>query len=340
MDKGPVIYEAYYPDSSQDSSQEKRYSDRNVVLETSFQVPSDRFAYSKETANRPAWNHGRAPPTEQRTAIGTRNYNSTNEFVPFHDDGRSAAILNADKSTRDVNIKEISKLVRRAISRDLDSWNALERYLERASNQAEPISQPDAYLETNREGPKENHNYPPQVARRTFDPSRQSSSKLPRKLETRVVGQLQPNYLEQVDASENTMKDKIIVNGMQAVDAPSINVIPDSLAGEDIFQPRPQMITYTFIRKLTPRLNEQIGRVSDESMPHDHGSNLMREGTITADNSGDERIKEDVKIASIEVSELPRHKVRHHHDERPKRRYPGHSRRSQSAAAGPDNKEK
>ncbi|RLU16169.1 hypothetical protein DMN91_011929 [Ooceraea biroi] len=336
LDKGPVIYKAYYPDTRK-SHQEKPYFDQNTVLETSFQMPSDQSAYSTETADRPIWNNEssvvanderRILSKEQWKVMKTRrNYNFTNEFDPFHDK-QSLEIFDGDKDIENVNIKEISKLVRRAISRDLENWNALERYLGRTSNQAQPISQSEMYFKKSHENEK-NYNYPFEINQRTFNPSQQLRSKVLQKLETRDVEQLQPTYLEEVDASEikDTMKDEAIVNGMQAADASSVNVISDS-SMENIFQPRPQLIRYMFFRKLTPQRNEQIEKVTDELTLRNYGDDRIHEA-ITND-SRNKQVKENVKITSIEVSKLPRHKIRHHHDEWPKRHYSTHRYRAQS----------
>jgi len=330
LDKGPVIYEAYYPDTPQESSQEKRYFDRNTVLETSFQMPSKRFAYSIETTNRPIWNNEssiesneekKIPLRKQWKIIKTqRDYNFTNEFVPFH--GYSAAIFDKDENTQNVNVEEISNFVRKVISRNLESWTALKKYFERINNQAQPLFQLKTYFKNH----KNEEDYSFQINQRIFNPSRRLSSEISQKLKTRNVRQLQPSYLEEIDGSKNTMKDKIIVNSMQATDTPSINIFSDST--QDIFQPRPQLIKYTFFRKLIPRFNEGIEKMTDKSILHNYGDNLIREEIV--DGSHDKQIKEDIKITSIEVSKLPQHKTRHHHDEWPKRHYPIHRHHSQS----------
>ncbi|EZA50869.1 hypothetical protein X777_10894 [Ooceraea biroi] len=311
LDKGPVIYKAYYPDTRK-SHQEKPYFDQNTVLETSFQMPSDQSAYSTETADRPIWNNeSSVVANDERRILSKEQWK-----------------VMKTRHIENVNIKEISKLVRRAISRDLENWNALERYLGRTSNQAQPISQSEMYFKKSHENEK-NYNYPFEINQRTFNPSQQLRSKVLQKLETRDVEQLQPTYLEEVDASEikDTMKDEAIVNGMQAADASSVNVISDS-SMENIFQPRPQLIRYMFFRKLTPQRNEQIEKVTDELTLRNYGDDRIHEA-ITND-SRNKQVKENVKITSIEVSKLPRHKIRHHHDEWPKRHYSTHRYRAQS----------
>jgi len=280
LDKGPVFYEAYYPDYAHDAYQEKRNLDRNrKVLETSFQVPFERFAYSAEIADRP-----------------------------------SSIIF--DKNRQAANIEEISKFIRRAISRDLENWNSLETYLDRVSIDQNWPTQQKVYSKENREN-KGGNSYSFQDDRRSLDLSSQPNPEILRKLEARDTRQ-RPNYLEEIDAEGNTMMKKI--SDLQVVDSPSIDVASDSLFPENIFQPRPQIIRYTFFKKPTSRLDQQTEKVIDNSTPRNYGDNLIRQ-EIADKNS---RVEGNVKVTSIEVSELPRHKTRHHHGEWPKRDYSIH----------------
>lgn len=281
LDKGPVFYEAYYPDYPHDAYQEKLNLDRNrKVLETSFQVPFERFAYSAEIADRPA-------------------------------------SISFDKNRQAANIEEISKFVRRAISRDLENWNILETYLDRVSIDQNWPTQQKVYPKENREN-KEDNSYPFQDdRRRSLDLSRQLNPEILRKLEARDTRQ-RPNYFEEIDAERNTITKKI--SDPQTADTPSIDVASGSLFPENIFQPRPQIIRYTFFKKPTSRLDQQAEKVIDNSTPRNYGDNLIRE-EIAEKNS---RVEGNVKVTSIEVSELPRHKTRHHHGEWPKRDYSIH----------------
>ncbi|XP_070151171.1 uncharacterized protein [Polyergus mexicanus] len=285
LDKGPVFYEAYYPDYAHDAYQEKRNLDQNrKVLETSFQVPFERFAYSAEIADRPV-----------------------------------SVIFDNNKN---VNIDEISKLVRRAISRDLENWNILERYLDRVSiDQNLPMKQ-TVYSRKSRENKKDD-SYPFQDNRRqSFDLSRQPNLEILQKLETRDVKQ-RPSYFEEIDAEE-TMTKKI--SDMEAANAPSIDIASDSLLSENIFQPRPQIIRYTFFKKPTSRLDQQAEKIIDNSTPRNYGDNLIRQEIAEKDSQVEGN---NVKVTSIEVSELPRHKTRHHHGEWSKRDYSTHRRQSE-----------
>lgn len=289
LDKGPVFYEAYYPDYAHDAYKEKRNLDRNrKVLETSFQVPFERFAYSAEIADRPA-----------------------------------SMILDDDKNRQTANIDEISKLVRRAISLDLENWNILEGYLDRAAIDQNWLMQQRMYSRESRENEEDNSSLFQNNRQRSFDLSKQPNLGILRKLEARDAKQ-HPNYFEEIDAEGNTMTKK--TSDIQAIDAPSIDVASGSSLPENIFQPRPQIIRYTFFRKPTPRFAQQAEKIIDTSTPRNYGDNLIRQ-EITDKNSGIEKNK--VKITSIEVSELPRHKTRHHHGEWPKRDYSIHRHQSE-----------
>lgn len=337
LDKGPVFYEAYYPDT-RDAYQEKYHADRNTVLETSFQMPLERFAYSAETADHPISinesfiivNNEETLPQEQRKAImSRRNYDTiTNQLVPFLNE--RSTIFDDDKNSQVANIEEISKLIRKAISRDLENWNALERYLDRTIRQDRPIPQlgmRSKKIHKNGEG----DSYMIPVNRESETPedlSERSSifeASLPRKLDARDGKR--SIYFERVNANENRVMREMNVNGTQAVDTPSqINVVSDSLPPENIFQPRPQLIKYLFFKRpVSPQLDKQNEKAIDEST-WTSGDNLIRE-KIT----GDSRIEENVKVTSIEISELPRHKTRHHHGEWSKRDYSIHRHRSLSA---------
>lgn len=86
--------------------------------------------------------------------------------------------------------------------------------------------------------------------------------------------------------------------------------VPDAKM-ENIYEPRPQVIRYMFSN---PRKNEfeRLEKTREER------TNLIND---EVPNQGDAGAKREAGIASIEVSEVPRHKIRHHHGERPKRNY-------------------
>lgn len=330
MDNGPVFYEAYYPDTH-DTRQEERYFDRNTVLETSFQVPLESFAYSAETANHPVSinksfvvvNNEKILPKEQRKAIVSQPRDHdviTSQLASFPDE--RSTIFDNNKNLQVANIEEISKLVRRAISRDLENWNVLERYLEHTVHRSRPIPQLGMHSREVHKN-REDNSYMYSVNRELKDLSKQS----PKKLDAHD-GKQRPIYFERVDVNGSTMMSEMRISGTQAVDTPSpIGVISDSSPPENIFRPRPQLIKYMFFKRpIPPRFNKQNEKAIDKFIRTSDDFNREE----TANNNRDRRVEENVKVTSIEISELPRHKTRHHHDEWPKRDYSAYRHRSRS----------
>lgn len=349
LDKGPVFYEAYYPDTRDAHQEKRRYFDRNTMLETSFQMPFERFVYS-ETADYPiSTNESFAVvvddkemlPKEQRKTIKPRrNYDATSHLVSFSN--KHSTIFDDDKNLQAANIEEISKLVRRAISRDLENWNALEGYLDRTVHQDRSMPQLDMYSREIHKSGDGSYIFP--INNRRFietDSSKRSNfgALLPRKLDARDAKQyiFRPIYFDGVD--ESTVGSEMSASRTQAIDTipPPIDIISNSLPPENIFQPRPQLIRYMFFKRpIPPRLDERGADEQDEktidlqSTPPTHNDNLIRQGII--DDKRGRRVGENVKVTSIEISQLPRHKTRHHHGEWLKRDYSIHRHRSQSAA--------
>lgn len=282
LDKGPVFYEAYYPDYVHNTHTEKRNLDQNQkVLETSFQVPFERFAYSAEM------------------------------------------MLDNDKTRQTANIDEIYRLVRRAISRDLENWNVLEKYLsDRATVDQNLLMQQRMIYPRENDEDEDNNKSPFQNNRqRFFDQSGQPSLGILQKLEARDAKR-PPNYFKERSIMMKKMSDNQAADAQLSIDVAS----GSSSLPENIFQPRPQIIRYTFFRKSIPRFAQEAEKVIDTLTPKNYGNNLIRQ-EITDKNS---RVKKNnVKITSIEVSELPRHKIRHHHGEWPKRDYPIHRHQSE-----------
>ncbi|XP_018405613.1 PREDICTED: uncharacterized protein LOC108781969 isoform X2 [Cyphomyrmex costatus] len=326
LDKGPVFYEAYYPNTR--DAEDKRYFDQNTVLETSFQVPFEGIAQS-ETANHPVTINesfvivdNEILPRNQWKLMGSRrNYDPANQLASLSNE---RSMITDDKNSQVANIEKISKLIRRAISRDLENWNTLEEYLDRT------VHRPQApQLEINKNEEGGNYMFPVNRKFVEMDSSKRSSfeASSPRKLDVRNAKE-QPTYFEEVDTSGST--SGMSISGTKAAVAADIRPpidISDSLPPENIFQPRPQLVKYTFFKRpMSSRLDEQNEKPVkpiEQSTPRTYGDNLIRE-EIT-DNNRD-KIRENVKVTSIEISEQPRHKTRHHHGEFPYRH------RSQSAA--------
>ncbi|XP_011647378.1 uncharacterized protein LOC105433666 [Pogonomyrmex barbatus] len=244
--------------------------------------------------------------------------------MPFR--SKRSTSFNNEKNSQAANIEEISKLVRRAISHDLYNWNILQEYLDSTIHRDRSMPQLNIYSRGSRKDKKDgSYTFP--VNRQSFDVSKQSNIEklLPfRKLETHDAKQGSV-YFKRIDRTRgNTMTNGMSVSKMQTDDIPPlVDIISDSLPPENIFQPRPQLIRYTFFKKLTsPRLDEQTEKTIDKSTPRTYGDNIIHQ-KITNDNQndGNRQMEENVKRTSIEVSKLPRHKTRHHHGEWSKRNY-------------------
>lgn len=275
LEKGPVFYEAYYPeDEPRTHYQEKRYFDREPVLEKTYQLSSEHAA---------------------------NNYQERPD----------AAFENVHRfSPQPLDIKEISKLARRAISRDLENWNTLEDYLDRAKYQ-EPL-------------------YPSRIeanSRNAYEERRETEE--PLALAARLRSTREERFVES-DVNRNRFEPVPYENREQVIQAMRTSpmntlkspVPPSSLNSyptENIFAPRPQVINYIFSKRPAENKEDLVPsetKETRESMPRNYGDNLIR------DEMKKKEENKDANIASIEVSEVPRHKTRHHHGDWPKREYP------------------
>ena len=100
------------------------------------------------------------------------------------------------------------------------------------------------------------------------------------------------------------------IEGKQSLEYDRLRGSPDPMM-ENIFEPRPQVIRYVFSN---PKKNEleRLEKTGGEK------TDLINDEVQNQEDAGTKR---ESGIASIEVSEVPRHKIRHHHGERPKRNY-------------------
>lgn len=333
LEKGPVFYEAYYPDTNEEprsNYQEKRYFDQGAVLEKTYQVPSEHVTYPESN-------------------IQLDNYqNRADAFLPNDDR------FSLDTNTQPLDVKEISKLARRAISRDLENWNTLENYLDRAKYQ-EPVyrrriivPEPGYRIEQQIRGIEPN--LPEYLKQRDL---RRDLYEEVREEPLALSSRIQPNNGDQRDsirrltARDLGNKDSLgsfrsirydnqqpqEQGVVQAVRTSEINMPPlkdaspsdtrsiiDPYPTENIFAPRPQVINYIFSRKPEVTMENKVPSLPEtketsEFIPRSYGDNLIQ------DEIKKEEGDTDVKVTSIEVSEVPRHKTRHHHGDWPKRDY-------------------
>ncbi|XP_078034700.1 uncharacterized protein LOC144468823 [Augochlora pura] len=315
LDRGPVFYEAYYPDSNDESHgnyQEKRYFDREAVLEKTYQVPSQHLSYP-ERAIRLANPQDQAGDPSQEVRLPT------------------------ETREQPLDIKEISNLARRAISRDLENWNTLENYLDRAKYQDSPYRRRILVPES-RYGAQEPNQGIGTSSQDTFKDRRDLSRDLYEEVREEPFRRV-PEAMRRIAARDLTGRDTVENFGsVRYQDQDSENVarlrgtrdsvpltrdlqdqrVVDPFPPENIFAPRPQVINYIFSKKpiVSAETGNQIGSETKEKMPlpRNYGDNLIRDEVKKQE-------EKDVKVTSIEVSEVPRHKTRHHHGEWPKRDY-------------------
>lgn len=320
-----MFYEAYYPDSNEEASSnydEKRFFDRAAVLEKTYQVPSRRMAFPYNTLRLDSGLH-RAESILQ---------NGEEDRPPLRD------------TARPLDIKEISSLARRAISRDLENWNTLESYLDRVQYQDQPyrrrlidpgyepgyaMEQPARGIGSRLPGAfkeprdlrgqlyEEVLEEPPDPASRIQSPGDQRN--VVRRLTARDVsgGSLGPF---EPTRYQNRSPGGPGAGGPSELDLTFAKGARDSSSmvgpSEDIFAPRPQVINYIFSRRAdAPAGDQGVGAKEAKDLPRNYGDNLIREEVKETEEG------KDVKVTSIEISEVPKHKTRHHHGEWPKRDY-------------------
>ncbi|XP_076165779.1 uncharacterized protein LOC143145882 isoform X2 [Ptiloglossa arizonensis] len=341
LDRGPVFYEAYYPDNNdepRDNYQDKRFFDRGAVLEKTYQVPSQRLAYPNNVIQLD--NH------QIRTGSLPQDVRY-DRFPP-------------QTNQQSLDIKEISSLARRAISRDLENWNTLESYLDRAKYQdpsyRRQIVVPDSEFGLEQSVREIRPNLPNtfkdghDLRRELYEEVQEVPADLPSRVQStddqRILNAVRRLTARDL-ASRDTMRtfgairyqnqlpreqDIINVRGSSETNVPlpmnsqDPRSIVDPYPSENIFAPRPQVINYIFSRKPVMPVENKAQSVPEakeptkESVPRNYGDNLIREEMKKTQED------KEVKVASIEVSEVPRHKTRHHHGDWPKRDY---SRRHQ-----------
>lgn len=259
-----------------------------------------------------------------------------------------------ESNTRSLDIQEISKIARKAISRDLENWNTLENFLDRIKDQDSFFRRRIIVPETGykieqqirRIDPLSNSLKQQQSLRRDlYEEIQEEPLALPsriqlderdsiRRLTTRDLANrdtLKPISSIQYNDNKASRKQEVI----QAIRTSQLNTpllknanpsdsksIIDSYSKENIFAPRPQVINYIFSRKPELTVQNKAQNLSQtkntsEFMPRNYGDNLIQ-------NEMKKTAEKDVKVTSIEISEVPKHKTRHHHGEWPKRDYSHH----------------
>ncbi|CAK9813739.1 hypothetical protein ANTQUA_LOCUS7747 [Anthophora quadrimaculata] len=332
LERGPVFYEAYYPDSNEDSRpnyQEKRYFDQGTILEKTYQLPSERLPYPESNV--------------QLDSYQTRPDNF------LRNDDR----FTLETNTQPLDIKEISNIARRAISRDLENWNTIENYLDRAKyqdplyrrrivvpEQGYRIEQPIRGIGSSLQDPSKLQR---NLRRDLYEEVRGESLSLPNRVQS-SENQRDPSAIRRLTArdidrdsldafrsiryEDQLSRDQEMAQSVRTREmniaalknSNPANTIVDPYPTENIFAPRPQVINYIFSRKPEVTTENKIENVPEanetsDAVPRNYGDNLIQDEIKKSEED------KDVKVTSIEVSEVPRHKTRHHHGEWPKRDY-------------------
>lgn len=310
-----MIYEIYYPDSYE-AYHEKRHLDRSITLDSKDleQIPSqDHFTYSVRYMNRPILDHKESSAVlEKEKSVEYQQNDQSITNKSFRDN--HSMISNNVKHHESTNIERIPEFVQKAIFRDLKYRNTPKK-----DDSELLISQLKIYP-TGEESSKNEEDSISLFGTNIGSyesPSRHS--KVLQELKVRNVKH-RPLYIEKL-VSKDTITDKINEHDMQTDIIPvTHSITSDSLPMENIFQPRPQLIRYIFFRNPIRRSNEQIKEKTIGSMPCNYGGDNVICKQIDEEHKKKNK-DENIKVTSIEISEVPRHKTRHHHGEWFKRDY-------------------
>ncbi|XP_035732003.1 uncharacterized protein LOC118445989 [Vespa mandarinia] len=154
LERGPVFYEAYYPENNENNPtayQEKRYFDRDAVIERTFQIPTDRREYIEDRSKNdyldrlehsqydrsggliisdPKFSMNQNYPNIEPSRIYevARKFYDINRFSPTYierirntpEDSLSSSSSSSLSSSSSSSLPS---------SKDLENWNSLENYL-------------------------------------------------------------------------------------------------------------------------------------------------------------------------------------------------------------------
>ncbi|XP_012267343.2 uncharacterized protein LOC105692610 [Athalia rosae] len=298
LERGPVLYEAYYPEEQQESDreppkmyQEKRYFDRTGEPERSYQIPSDpyeipypepelsqvREEYVQPDSAYLAPFTASRPQTVQNRVYGGQNKDFVFSAEQLSKDNWKSTIPNDYSFSNDGKIQEIER--------------PLPFLDEKSSN----------FGDVQRIVPIDNEFIFGEEPIKKFEPDFKESFRNMNEQNTFETRNFGGEYSQQTPFTPGQM--------------------------ENIFQPRPQIIKYVFSSPTKTNNFKSVGietepAEEENDWPKNYGDNLIQGEIRKADEQ--ELKKEEAKIASIEVSEVPHHKIRHHHGERPKRTYGHH----------------
>ncbi|KAF7412681.1 hypothetical protein HZH66_001577 [Vespula vulgaris] len=376
LERGPVFYEAYYPENNENNPtayQEKRYFDRDAVIERTFQIPTDRREYVEDRSKNdyldrlehlrydgsggyisdPKFSMNQNYPKIEPS----RNYEIARKF--YNINRYAPTYIGRIRNNPEDSLSSSSSSSSSLSSKDLENWNSLESYLrfdpsfadrrnvdkidinrsnfrvipERDLNQ-ENIFQKEDDDNSETESLRNIRNnlsaasfrdIQPLEISKEFESIRRVS---PRDLQDRnsfdtinTINHMRyPKQQYRYFGSTNNPESQAWISNVKNLRNEQIEEIPrnvDSLPSENIFVPRPQVINYIFSKDSSiertekPITMKEITRTNDE--PRKYGDNLLQEELNKEEE--EETKDKSTKVTSIEISEVPRHKIRHHHGE-------------------------
>lgn len=378
LDKGPVFYEAYYPENNENDPneyQEKRYFDRDAVLERTFQVPTDRREYVEERSKseypngleRTRYNGEYLvdPKLSRRDDLETEENYVKLEPSRQRDNLARSYTINRIPSTYVEQTRESPREY--SLPRDFEPWNAYENYLhfernhERRRNFDKSDIDESSYFRTiperdllrseiferrNDDGEakepiremRKDLSVAPPRAIRPLELDKDFETM--RRLSTRDVQDRTPfepidtigyprytrqeyRYFGNTNGERESSDPHGWMSDVKSLSNQRMEPMPrniDPLPSENIFAPRPQVINYVFSKNspvdskekpTTATLTTSMNEVTKDEEPRKYGDNLLQEELKKMEEEKDK----SAKVTSIEISEVPRHKIRHHHGE-------------------------
>ncbi|KAF7419096.1 hypothetical protein HZH68_001749 [Vespula germanica] len=373
LERGPVFYEAYYPENNENNPttyQEKRYFDRDAVIERTFQIPTDRREYIEDRSKNDyldrlehlRYDGSGGYISDPKFSIDqnypkiepSRNYEIARKF--YNINRYAPTYIGRIRNNPEDSLSSSSSSSSSLSSKDLENWNSLESYLrfdpsfadrrnvdkidinrsnfrvipERDLNQENIFQKEDDDNESlrnirNNLSAASSRDIQPLEISKEFESIRRVS---PRDLQDRnsfdtinTINHMRyPRQQYRYFGNTNNPESQAWISNVKNLRNEQIEEIPrnvDSLPSENIFVPRPQVINYIFSKDSSiertekPITMKEITRTNDE--PRKYGDNLLQEELNKEEE--EETKDKSTKVTSIEISEVPRHKIRHHHGE-------------------------
>ncbi|XP_015610497.1 uncharacterized protein LOC107275162 [Cephus cinctus] len=347
LEKGPVLYEAYYPDEQTGNEkqkspyQEKRYFDRGTVLERSYQLPEDPYeipygsinakpsqsqlqSQAYERSNLPytvgsdrSDQNGMAPTEYPRDFPASNNEPGDGLNVPSGNPAYEQESRNYLRGK--IENAEYLVPIRIPYIRELPATYSVP------ADEiifGEPYSVEEGQVEAFGNSFDDPRSREYASRRRELNPIPRRGSNLENlQLRNGEVRSMDTNFRDSPRYGGTDLRKVYNENYKEFRDSPA-----DPVPMENIFAPRPQVINYVLspVKKSDSTISTAMPKIStprseDYQRPRNYGDNLINDQIIREEEN--ELKRDEARVASIEVSEVPRHKTRHHHGERPRRNY-------------------